>query len=50
MKASLVAYDIMELHKKSKLKVVKIAYVKDYPKWQSTQISLLQILGVKIYT
>jgi hypothetical protein len=32
MKASLVAYDFRELHKKSKLKIVKYGYVRGCPK------------------
>jgi hypothetical protein len=32
MKASFVAYDFMELHKKSKLKIVKYGYVKGFLK------------------
>jgi hypothetical protein len=32
MKASLVAYDFRELHKKSELKIVKYGYVRGYPK------------------
>jgi hypothetical protein len=32
MKASLVAYDFRELHKKSDLKIVKYASVRDCPK------------------
>jgi hypothetical protein len=32
MKASLVAYDFRELHKKSKLKIAKYGYVRGYPK------------------
>jgi hypothetical protein len=45
MKASLVAYDYMELHKKSKLKIVKYWYVKGYPK--KPTIQSMEILGVK---
>jgi hypothetical protein len=32
MKASLVAYDLRELHKKSELKIVKFGYVRGCPK------------------
>jgi hypothetical protein len=32
MKASLVAYDFRELHKKSEIKIVKSGYVRGYPK------------------
>jgi hypothetical protein len=32
MKASLVAYDFRELHKKTKLKIVKFEYVRGYSK------------------
>jgi hypothetical protein len=32
MKASLVAYDFRELHKKSALKIVKYGYVRGCPK------------------
>jgi hypothetical protein len=32
MKASLVAYDFRELHKKSKIKIVKYGYVGGCPK------------------
>jgi hypothetical protein len=32
MKASLVAYDFREIHKKSKLKIVKFGYVRGCPK------------------
>jgi hypothetical protein len=32
MKASLVNYDFRELHKKSKIKIVKYGYVKGCPK------------------
>jgi hypothetical protein len=32
MKASLVAYDFREIHKKSKLKIVKYEYVRGCPK------------------
>jgi hypothetical protein len=32
MKASLVAYDFRESHKKSELKIVKSGYVNDCPK------------------
>jgi hypothetical protein len=38
MKASLVAYDGRELHKKLELKLVKIEYVRGCPIWQKTQI------------
>jgi hypothetical protein len=32
MKASLVAYDFRELHKKSKIKIIKYGHFKDCPK------------------
>jgi hypothetical protein len=32
MKASLVAYDFRELHKKSEIKILKSGYVRGYPK------------------
>jgi hypothetical protein len=32
MKASLVAYDFRELHKKSEIKIIKYGYAKGYPK------------------
>jgi hypothetical protein len=32
MKASLVAYDFGEIHKKSELKIVKFGYVRGCPK------------------
>jgi hypothetical protein len=32
MKASLVAYDLRELHKKSEIKIVKSGFVKGCPK------------------
>jgi hypothetical protein len=32
MKASLVAYDLRELHKKSEIKIVKFVYVRGCPK------------------
>jgi hypothetical protein len=32
MKASLVAYDLRELNKKSKIKIVKYGYVRGCPK------------------
>jgi hypothetical protein len=32
MKASLVAYDFRELHKKSELKILKYGYVRGCPK------------------
>jgi hypothetical protein len=47
MKASLVAYDGRELHKKSKLKIIKHGYVKGCPK-RLAQIGLLKILGVNL--
>jgi hypothetical protein len=46
MKASLVAYDFRELHKKSELKIVKYGYVKGFPKELAIQIWSLKILGV----
>ena len=46
-KASLVAYDVTELHKKSYPKAIKYEYVKGCPKWQSIQIWLLEILRIK---
>jgi hypothetical protein len=47
MKASFVAYDCRELHKKSKLKTIKIEYIRGCPKWPTIQIWSLEILGVK---
>jgi hypothetical protein len=47
MKASLVAYDFRELWKKPELKIVKVGYVRGCQKYPSTQIWLLEILGVK---
>jgi hypothetical protein len=38
MKASLVAYDLEELHKNSELKTMKINYFKGYPKCLAIQI------------
>jgi hypothetical protein len=46
MKASLVAYDFRELHKKSELKIVNYGYVRACPKEPATQIWSLEILGV----
>jgi hypothetical protein len=48
MKASLVAYDFRELHKKSEIKRVKYGYVRGCPKQRATQIWLLEILGVNV--
>jgi hypothetical protein len=48
MKASLVAYNFGDLHKKSKIKIVKIEYVRGCLEWQSTQIWSLKILGVNV--
>jgi hypothetical protein len=31
-KTSLVAYDFKELHKKLEIKIIKLDYVKDFPK------------------
>jgi hypothetical protein len=45
-KASLVAYDFRELHKKSELKIVKSGYVRGCPKQPATQIWSLEILRV----
>jgi hypothetical protein len=45
MKAPLVAYDFMELHKKMELKII-INYITGCPKWHATQISSLEILGI----
>jgi hypothetical protein len=47
MKASLVAYDLEELHKNSELKTMKINYFKGYPKCLAIQIWSLKILGDK---
>jgi hypothetical protein len=47
MKASIVAYDFRELHKKSEIKTVKYGYVRGCPRLPTIQI-LLEILGVKI--
>jgi hypothetical protein len=38
MEASLVTYDVRELHKKSELKIIKMRYIKGYPKWLVIQI------------
>jgi hypothetical protein len=38
MKASFVAYDGRELHKKSTLKLIIYGDVRGYPKWPMTQI------------
>ena len=46
MKASHVAYDFEELHKKLELKIIKSEYVRGCPKWKSTQIWLFKILGI----
>jgi hypothetical protein len=46
MKASLIAYDGQELHKKSELKIVKYGYVRGCPKRPTTQIGSLEILGI----
>ena len=48
MKASLVAYDVRKLQKNSKNK--NIEYIKGYPKWQSTQIWLLEFLGINEFS
>jgi hypothetical protein len=48
MKASLVTYDGRELHKNLKIKIIKYGYVKDCPKRPTTQIGLIEILGVKL--
>jgi hypothetical protein len=47
MKASFVAYDCGELHKNLDLNIVKYGYVTGCPKWITTQIGSLEILGVK---
>jgi hypothetical protein len=47
MKASLVAYDGRELHKKLELKIIKYGYVRGCPNRPMTQIGSLKILGVK---
>jgi hypothetical protein len=47
MKASHVAYDGRELHKKLEIKIVKYGHVRGCPKRPTTQIGLLRILGVK---
>jgi hypothetical protein len=49
MKASLVAYDFRELHKKSELKIVKYGYLRGCTKRPTTQFGLLEILGVKYH-
>jgi hypothetical protein len=46
MKASLVAYDCGEQHKKSELKIIKYGYIKGCPKRPEIQIGLLEILGI----
>jgi hypothetical protein len=38
MEAFLVAYDLRELCKKTKLKLIKKEYVRGCPKWPVTQI------------
>jgi hypothetical protein len=48
MKAFLEAYDFRKLHKKWELKTVKNGYVIDCPKWPTTQIWSLEILGVNL--
>jgi hypothetical protein len=48
MKASLVAYDFRELHKKSELKIVKYGYVRECPKRPAIQIGLFKILGIQV--
>jgi hypothetical protein len=47
MKASLVAYDFRELHKKLEIKIIKYGYVRGYLKRPETQIGSLKNLGVK---
>jgi hypothetical protein len=49
MKASLVVYDDRELHKKSKLKIVKYGHIKGCPKRPMNQIGSLKILGVNTH-
>jgi hypothetical protein len=46
MKASHVAHDGRELHKKSEVKIAKYGYVRGSLKRLATQIGLLKILGV----
>jgi hypothetical protein len=46
MKASVIAYDCGELHKKLELKIVKYGHVRGCPKRPVTQIGLLELLGV----
>jgi hypothetical protein len=46
MKASLLACDSMEIHKKLELKIVKYEYVRGCPKRLVIQIGLLEILGI----
>jgi hypothetical protein len=48
MKASVIAYDCGELHKKLELKIVKYGHVRGCPKRPVTQIGSLEILGVKV--
>jgi hypothetical protein len=47
MKASLVVYDFTEIHKKSKLKIVKYGYVIRCPKIPGTELWSLKILRIK---
>jgi hypothetical protein len=47
MKATFVAYDGREIHKKLELKIMKYRYVRGCPKKPAIQIGLLKILGVK---
>jgi hypothetical protein len=49
MKASLVAYEYGELHKKSGLKLVKYGHVRGCPKRPATQVGSLEILGANSY-
>jgi hypothetical protein len=48
MKASLVAYDGRESHKKLEIKIGKYGYVRGYPKRPAVLIGLLKILWVKV--
>jgi hypothetical protein len=48
MKASLVAYDGRELHKKSEIKIVKYRYVRGCPKRLATQIGYLKLFKVNL--
>jgi hypothetical protein len=48
MLAFVIAYDFRKLHKKLELKIIKLGYVRSYPKRPATQIWLLKILEVNM--